>query len=54
MGNQAAEKILSDTFKSIVMPLKKLVDISNPSIKIEVKQNDSVMKKKKKDKEEDE
>ena len=40
MGKEAAEQMMSETFKPIVIPLQKLVDISNPPTKIEVKQNE--------------
>ena len=50
LGKEAAEQMMSETFKPIVMPLQKLVDISNPPTKIEVKENAP----KKKGEEEDE
>lgn len=45
MGKGATDKILSETVKTIVMPLKKLVDIYKPSTKKEVDQNEHVKKK---------
>ena len=40
MGKEAAEQMMSETFKLIVMPLQKLADMSNPPTKIEIKQNE--------------